>query len=116
MSPTISRRRLLGAGSRAALGLALGGPLRGLGGGVTVEAAEPPTARGAAGGEFRSAFLRLDEFVARHMREVGAPGMTLALADRGGLVRVASYGLADLKRAARVRPETLFEIGSISKS
>jgi CubicO group peptidase (beta-lactamase class C family) len=50
------------------------------------------------------------------MREVGAPGMTLALADRGGAVRVSTYGFADTKAGARVRPETMFEIGSVSKS
>jgi CubicO group peptidase (beta-lactamase class C family) len=42
--------------------------------------------------------------------------LTLALANREGLLRVATYGLADLKTGARVEPATLFEIGSISKS
>ena len=61
-------------------------------------------------------FARLDEFIARHMRETGAPGMTLALANRDGLIRVSTYGFADTKAKMRVEPETLFEIGSISKS
>jgi CubicO group peptidase (beta-lactamase class C family) len=61
-------------------------------------------------------FTRLDEFIARHMRETGAPGMTLALANRDGLIRVSTYGYADTKAGARVVPETMFEIGSISKS
>src|SRR5215813_13144579 len=61
-------------------------------------------------------FARLDEFITRHMRETGAPGMTLALANRDGLIRVSTYGYADTKAKARVEPETLFEIGSISKS
>jgi CubicO group peptidase (beta-lactamase class C family) len=61
-------------------------------------------------------FARLDEFIARHMRETGAPGMTLALANRDGLIRVSTYGFADTKTKARVEPETMFEIGSISKS
>jgi CubicO group peptidase (beta-lactamase class C family) len=61
-------------------------------------------------------FARLDEYIARHMRETGAPGMTLALANREGLIRVSTYGFADTKAKMRVEPETLFEIGSISKS
>jgi CubicO group peptidase (beta-lactamase class C family) len=44
------------------------------------------------------------------------PGMTLALADRNGLIRSSQYGFADLKARVRVVPQTLFEIGSISKS
>jgi len=61
-------------------------------------------------------FARLDDFIARHMRETGAPGMTLALANRDGLIRVSTYGYADTKAGMRVVPETMFEIGSISKS
>jgi D-alanyl-D-alanine carboxypeptidase len=61
-------------------------------------------------------FARLDEFITRHMRETGAPGMTLALANRDGLIRVSTYGYADTKAGSRVVPETMFEIGSISKS
>jgi D-alanyl-D-alanine carboxypeptidase len=61
-------------------------------------------------------FARLDEYITRHMREIGAPGMTLALANRGGLIRASTYGYADTKAGLRVAPETMFEIGSISKS
>ena len=61
-------------------------------------------------------FARLDDFIARHMRETGAPGMTLSLANRDGLIRVSTYGYADTKAGLRVAPETMFEIGSISKS
>lgn len=61
-------------------------------------------------------FARLDEFITRHMHETGAPGMTLALANRDGLIRASTYGFADTKAGLRVAPETMFEIGSISKS
>ena len=37
-------------------------------------------------------FARLDEYIVRHMRETGAPGMTLALANRDGLIRASTYG------------------------
>jgi CubicO group peptidase (beta-lactamase class C family) len=65
---------------------------------------------------FAAAYQRLDEFIARHMAEVGAPGMTLALADRSGPLRSSQYGFADVKAGIKVKPQTLFEIGSISKS
>ena len=61
-------------------------------------------------------FARLDAFIERHMRETGAPGMTLALANRNGLIRASTYGYADKKAGLRVVPETMFEIGSVSKS
>src|SRR5215510_15711787 len=61
-------------------------------------------------------FARLDEYIARHMRETGAPGMTLALSNRDGLIRASTYGYADTKAGLKVAPETMFEIGSISKS
>ena len=61
-------------------------------------------------------FARLDEFIARHMRETGAPGLTLAIANRDGLIRASTYGYADTKAGLRVVPETMFEIGSVSKS
>lgn len=50
------------------------------------------------------------------MLETRAPGMTLALADRNGFLRTSQYGFADLKLGVKVGPQTLFEIGSISKS
>lgn len=65
---------------------------------------------------FRRALARLDEFIVAHMRDVGAPGMTLALATRAGLLRASSYGFADTKAGIKVQSNTLFQIGSISKS
>jgi len=50
------------------------------------------------------------------MRASNIPGLSLALTDRDSLRGVATRGFADLARRKRVRPETLFEIGSISKS
>ena len=61
-------------------------------------------------------FTRLDEYITGHMRETGAPGMTLAIANRDGLIRASTYGYADTKAGLRVAPETMFQIGSVSKS
>jgi CubicO group peptidase (beta-lactamase class C family) len=64
----------------------------------------------------QQAYQRIDEFVAQHMEESGTPGLALALTSREGLLRVATYGFADIKARKPVTPDTLFQIGSISKS
>lgn len=61
-------------------------------------------------------FARLDRFAGQYLREMNAPGLTLAVADRDGLQRVVTYGLGDRERGTHVGPEQLFQIGSISKS
>jgi CubicO group peptidase (beta-lactamase class C family) len=83
---------------------------------VSVAALINPRSLLAQSAAVQPLFLRLDEFIARHMRETGAPGMMLALANRNGLIRVSTYGFADTKAKLRVVPETMFEIGSVSKS
>ena len=98
----ISRRNFLASSAKSALG-------------VTLLHSFVPRALAQAAA-VQPLFARLDEFVVRHMRETSAPGMTLALANRNGLIRVSTYGYADTKAGQRVVPETLFEIGSISKS
>src|SRR4051812_18127122 len=110
MSPNISRRELLKHGAKAAAALSV---LPSLTTETEAQRARIPP-RGAA--RKTGALARLDEYVERHMREAGAPGMTLALAGRNGPVRVSTYGFADTKAGARVAPGTMFEVGSISKS
>lgn len=110
MPRSITRRQLLSNGLKAGLGIALI---------QTVSDAHPVLIAerfGSQADRFRPAFKRLDEFVTRHMSEMGAPGMTLALADRNSLLRSSQYGFADVKAGVRVSSQTLFEIGSISKS
>jgi CubicO group peptidase (beta-lactamase class C family) len=58
----------------------------------------------------------IDAFVERHIREMGAPGLTLGLADRNGPIAVRTYGHTDVKTGRPVSPDDLFEIGSITKS
>ena len=108
---SISRRALLSTGLKTGIGVVL---LRELTFGSSSLAASAQTASQA--NRFQPAYQRLDEYIARHMGEMGVPGMTLALADRNGLLRSSQYGFADVKAGVKVAPETMFEIGSISKS
>src|SRR5882672_3346720 len=65
---------------------------------------------------YKSLYKPLDNFVEKYLRAMNAPGLTLALADRDGVQRVVTYGFSDLDQKIRVKPEHLFQIGSISKS
>ena len=113
MSANITRRALITGGIKAGAGFAIVYQMPGM---VRPVFAFSTKARDAFADRLQPAYKGLDEYVARHISEVGAPGMTLALADRNGLLRSSQYGFADMKAGIKVAPETLFEIGSISKS
>ena len=65
---------------------------------------------------YRDIFPKLDQFVEQYMRDMNAPGLTLSLADRSGVQRVAVYGFSDVESKINLSPADLFEIGSIGKS
>ena len=58
----------------------------------------------------------IERYAERRMREVGMPGMALAVTDRDTTLNVATFGYAELASQATVRKDTMFEIGSIGKS
>ena len=91
-----------------------------LGAGVAAAGAAGPALRAEAAdvepGPYGRAFEALDRYVAQYLAELGAPGLTLALADAGGVRRVVCYGLDEPDGGVPLRTEQLFEIGSISKS
>ena len=57
----------------------------------------------------------IDEFLQLVIEKDGIPGMALAITDREKLVRVSSYGFAELASRTSVTSGTLFEIGSLGK-
>jgi CubicO group peptidase (beta-lactamase class C family) len=65
---------------------------------------------------FKQAFKRLDQCIEQKMKVVNLPGMAVALTDREKLLRVSTYGFADVAAQIPLTPEMLFEIGSIGKS
>jgi len=99
----MNRREVLGLGVRAGVAVAAGTLW------VRESGAEAP-------GRYAPAFPLLDRFIADYLREMNAPGLTLALADAAGTVRVCAYGLEDIGRQRPVEAGELFHIGSISKS
>jgi D-alanyl-D-alanine carboxypeptidase len=113
MTTRITRRQLIAGGLKAGVGVAL---LHQFSGGERPVIAGSINYRKESSPGFHEAYERIDKFIARHMNETGAPGMTLALANRERLLRTSQYGFADVKAGIKVQPETLFEIGSISKS
>lgn len=62
------------------------------------------------------AYRLIDTYVGRQMRAQQIPGLVLALTDRNRVMHISTYGYADLKAKLPMTPDTLFEIGSISKS
>ena len=62
------------------------------------------------------AFGAIDLYTEHWMGQVNMPGLALAVTDREQLLRVATFGYADLAAARPVQPGTMFEIGSIGKS
>lgn len=100
----ITRRNLLQAGMLGATAVGLG----------AFRVSESVAA--AAAGPYADVFPQLDRFVEQYLRDMNAPGMTLVLADRDAVQRVATYGYGDLEARRPVGEQELFQIGSISKS
>jgi CubicO group peptidase (beta-lactamase class C family) len=62
------------------------------------------------------AFDRIGLALEHHLEHSHAAGAALAITDREEILGVAVRGMADVAAGAPVRPETRFQIGSISKS
>src|SRR5207249_912328 len=59
---------------------------------------------------------RLDRLMAQAMAKFTLPGGQLAVVKDGRLVHSRGYGYADLERKDKVRTDSLFRIGSVSKT
>ncbi|MGH9941409.1 MAG: serine hydrolase [Pyrinomonadaceae bacterium] len=108
MSTTITRRKLLALAAQATT-VACASRF------FVIESAGT-TQNVKANAKYKNVFAAVDSFIEQYMREMNSPGMTLALANRDGILRAAAYGFSDLERGLNVKPEQLFHIGSISKS
>ena len=58
----------------------------------------------------------IDSLLRDRLREDGIPGLSLAVTDADGIVYARGYGSRDLASNAPATPETVYGIGSVSKS
>jgi D-alanyl-D-alanine carboxypeptidase len=65
---------------------------------------------------YQQAFQAIDRVVAAAMDEAGTPGLALAITSEEELLYEGYYGFSNLQHHTPVDAETLFQIGSISKS
>ena len=63
-----------------------------------------------------SAFQRLSEYIDRRLPTLNAPGIAIGITNREQILHTGFFGLANRETGIPVTPETLFQIGSISKS
>ena len=62
------------------------------------------------------AFQRFRKLIERQLPTLNAPGISIGVTDRDGTLHADVFGLANHGTGKPVAPETLFQIGSISKS
>jgi CubicO group peptidase (beta-lactamase class C family) len=63
-----------------------------------------------------SVYKQIDKYVKQWMELWNIPGLAISITDKNRLLRVATYGYSDVESELSVRPKTMWEIGSISKS
>ena len=63
----------------------------------------------------RAAAVRIDRVVRQQMAENKIPGVSLAVLRNGKMLLLKSYGLANVEHQVPVKPETIFQSGSMGK-
>ena len=86
-----------------AISVAVSGPMA-----VPAAAQQPPP-------KLAGAVDTIAAFAETHRRHFGLPGLTLGLIAPGGFSTVLNFGFANADAKTQITPETLFQIGSISK-
>ena len=71
-------------------------------------------ARGQASGD-GEASKKVDEFIASEMREQHIPGAALSVVRDGKIIKTRGYGLANVELDVAVKPESIFQTGSVGK-
>jgi CubicO group peptidase (beta-lactamase class C family) len=63
-----------------------------------------------------AAIERIEEFADHSMKKEGTPGMVWGVTDRDKMLHVSAKGVADVSSGRPLSVDTLFQIGSVSKS
>jgi CubicO group peptidase (beta-lactamase class C family) len=58
---------------------------------------------------------KIDDYVKTEMQRQKIPGVSLTVLRNGKIIALKSYGLADVEHQVPVKPETVFQSGSIAK-
>ncbi len=58
---------------------------------------------------------KIDDFVKAEMRRQRLSGLSLAVVKEGKIIKAEGYGLANVEHNIAAKPETVYQIGSISK-
>src|SRR5213083_3351459 len=58
----------------------------------------------------------IDDYIEVEMERRHIPGLALAVARNGKIVKVRGYGVANLEHDVPVTPDTVFELASITSS
>ena len=74
------------------------------------------TANGANVPSVDAALDAIGAYAPQAMREQGTPGLSVAITDRRGTLRIITLGYANRDTQAPVTPQTRFAVGSITKS
>ena len=65
--------------------------------------------------DYSAAITQVSDYIERRMQKDAIPGLAVALVDGGDLVWAEGFGYADLGGNIKTTPQTIFEIGSLSK-
>src|SRR6478736_5866610 len=57
----------------------------------------------------------IDDFVRAEMTKQKIPGLALAIVKNGQIVMARGYGLSNVEHQVAVKPETIFQSGSVGK-
>src|SRR5271156_4449910 len=77
-------------------------------------AQNPGTEAGGGAGE-QQIGPAVDAYVEGQLRTQRIPGLSLAVVRGGHLIKARGYGLANIELDVRVKPETIFQTGSVGK-
>ncbi len=69
----------------------------------------------SSSGNIGSALTKLDAFAAEALQKTKVPGLAVAVVYKGQVVFLKGYGVRKLGDPAKVDPDTVFEIASVSK-
>ncbi len=58
---------------------------------------------------------KVDDYVKTEMQRQHIPGVSIAVVKEGKIIKVEGYGLANIEHNVPARPETVYQIGSVSK-